>query len=86
MGRVAIVADSSACLPPELIEAHRIALVPLGLTIDGELYEDGSLSNGELFRAAGGLRGGAADGLGLSRRIPGRVRESVTPVLRLSSA
>ena len=49
MGRVAIVADSSACLPPELIEAHRIALVPLGLTIGGELYADGSLSNSELF-------------------------------------
>jgi DegV family protein with EDD domain len=59
MGRVAIVADSSACLPRELIEAHRIALVPLGLTIDGELFEDGSLSNGELFRRLAASRGGA---------------------------
>ena len=41
MGRVAIVADSSACLPGELIEANRIAIVPLGLTIGGELYADG---------------------------------------------
>jgi DegV family protein with EDD domain len=59
MGRVAIVADSSACLPPELIEAHRIALVPLGLTIDGELFEDGSLSNRELFQRLAASRGGA---------------------------
>jgi DegV family protein with EDD domain len=59
MGRVAIVADSSACLPRELIDAHRIALVPLGLTIDGELFEDGSLSNGELFRRLADSRGGA---------------------------
>lgn len=59
MGRVAIVADSSACLPRELIEAHQIALVPLGLTIDGELFEDGSLSNGELFRRLAASRGGA---------------------------
>ncbi len=57
MGRVAIVADSSACLPPELIEAHRIALVPLGLVIDGELFEDGSLSNGELFQRLAASRG-----------------------------
>lgn len=49
MGRVAIVADSSACLPRDLIERHRIAIVPLGLTIDGTLYPDQSLSNAQLF-------------------------------------
>ncbi|MDP9180600.1 MAG: DegV family protein [Chloroflexota bacterium] len=59
MGRVAIVADSSACLPGELIEANRIAIVPLGLTIGGELYADGSLSNSELFERLTASRGGA---------------------------
>jgi DegV family protein with EDD domain len=59
MGRVAVVADSSACLPGELIEANRIAIVPLGLTIGGELYTDGSLSNSELFERLSACRGGA---------------------------
>ncbi len=59
MVRVAVVADSSACLPGELIEANRIAIVPLGLTIGGELYEDGLLSNSELFERLSACRGGA---------------------------
>ncbi len=59
MGRVAVVADSSACLPGELIEANRIAIVPLGLTIGGELYADGSLTNAELFERLSASRGGA---------------------------
>jgi DegV family protein with EDD domain len=59
MGRVAIVADSSACLPRELVEANRIAIVPLGLTIGGELYADGSITNAELFERLIACRGGA---------------------------
>jgi DegV family protein with EDD domain len=59
MGRVAIVADSSACLPGELIEANRIAIVPLGLTISGKLYADGTLTNTELFERLTACRGGA---------------------------
>src|SRR5258708_26005849 len=59
MGRVAIVADSSACLPGELIEANQIAIVPLGLTIGGEGYADGSLTNAELFERLIASRGGA---------------------------
>lgn len=58
MGRVAIVADSSACLPRELVERHGIAIVALGLTIDGVLYADGSLSSGELFRVIEASRDG----------------------------
>lgn len=52
MGRVAIVADSSACLPGELVAKHAIRLVPLGLNVDGRIYPDGSLSAEELFRLA----------------------------------
>jgi len=58
MGRVAVVADSSACLPGELIEANRIAIVPLGLTIGRDLYPDGSLTNTELFERLTACRGG----------------------------
>jgi DegV family protein with EDD domain len=50
MPRVAVIADSSACLPPALIERHGIGIVALGLTIDGVLHPDGSLTNAELFR------------------------------------
>ncbi len=58
MGRIAIVADSSACLPPDLIAQHRIGIVPLGLTIDGALYADGALTNSELFRTIEASHGG----------------------------
>ncbi|HVP05620.1 MAG TPA: DegV family protein [Dehalococcoidia bacterium] len=52
MDRVAIVADSSACLPGELVAKHRIRLVALGLNIDGQIRPDGSLTAEELFRLA----------------------------------
>lgn len=58
MTRIAIVADSSACLPPDLIAQHRIAIVPLGLTIDGVLHQDGSLPNAELFHLIEASHGG----------------------------
>jgi DegV family protein with EDD domain len=46
---VAIVSDSSSCLPPNLLAEHRILVVPLALLVDGELYHDGELS-AEAFR------------------------------------
>jgi len=39
--RVAIVADSSASLPPEIVERDRIIIVPIATVIDGETYPDG---------------------------------------------
>ncbi len=56
MARVAIVADSSACLPGDLIVKHNIRLVPLGLSIDGRFVPDGSISAEELFRQAAAAR------------------------------
>jgi len=49
MDRVAIVADSSACLPGELVAKYAIRLVPLGLNVDGEIIPDGSISAAEMF-------------------------------------
>jgi DegV family protein with EDD domain len=40
MSRVAIVTDSSTCLPPELIKEYGIKVAPLSLTIDGKSYRD----------------------------------------------
>ncbi|MFQ6019566.1 MAG: DegV family protein [Dehalococcoidia bacterium] len=50
MAKIAIVADSSACLPEELLEQFRITIVPLGLLIDGQPYVDGSLSPSQFYR------------------------------------
>lgn len=52
MTRVAIVADSSACLPGDLVARYGIRLVPLGLNVDGRIIPDGSLSAAELFALA----------------------------------
>src|SRR3972149_8501466 len=49
MSRTEIVTDSSACLPPELIQAHRITIVPLALSFDGDLRQDGSLSSRDFY-------------------------------------
>jgi DegV family protein with EDD domain len=49
LGDVAIVSDSSCCLPPDLVARHGITVVPLALLIDGHLYHDGELTP-EQFR------------------------------------
>ena len=41
--RLAIVTDSSACIPPDLLDAHRITVVPLHFQFDGEQFRDGQL-------------------------------------------
>jgi DegV family protein with EDD domain len=40
---VAIITDSAAALPPELIERHRIGVVPMWLTIGGESVREGDV-------------------------------------------
>src|SRR3972149_589317 len=49
MARVAVVTDSSACLPVDLLKAHRIAAVPLTFLFDGGLQYDGALSGREFY-------------------------------------
>ncbi len=41
--------DSSACLPAELIRAHRITIVPLAFLFDDDLHHDGSLSSRDFY-------------------------------------
>ena len=43
MPRIAIVADSSACLPAALIREYGIIVVPLAVHINGEVYHDGEI-------------------------------------------
>jgi DegV family protein with EDD domain len=49
MPTVAIVTDSSACLPVELVERYGITIVPLAFLFGGEVYHDGDLPAGEFY-------------------------------------
>ena len=50
MGRIGIITDSAACLPPELVERHHIHVVPLRLTIGQRVYKDGlDMAPGEFY-------------------------------------
>ena len=49
MSHVAVITDSSACLPADLVARYGIRVVPLGLLIEGEVFPDGALTPGELF-------------------------------------
>jgi DegV family protein with EDD domain len=49
MPKIAIVTDSSACLPAELIRAHRITIVPLAFLFNDDLHHDGSLSSRDFY-------------------------------------
>ena len=40
MSRVAVVTDSIACLPAELVKEYGIRIIPLTLSIDGKAYKD----------------------------------------------
>jgi len=41
MRKVAIVADSTCCLPRELVEKHHIRIVPLEIIYEDKSYRDG---------------------------------------------
>ncbi len=39
--KVAIVTDSVACLPGELVEQYRLRVVPINIHFDGRIYRNG---------------------------------------------
>ena len=49
MPGIAIVTDSSACLPPDLVERYGVRIVPLALLFGGTLFRDGELSRDEFY-------------------------------------
>jgi DegV family protein with EDD domain len=49
MPSVAVVTDSSACLPADLVEKYRINIVPLAFLFGGDVYRDGDLSPGRFY-------------------------------------
>lgn len=49
--KVAIVTDSNACLPRDLVEKYGITVVPIQLAIDGRVYRDGvDISPSQLYQ------------------------------------
>jgi len=49
MHHLAIVTDSSACLPQSLLDEYQIVTVPLSVVIDGETFCDGALPGCEFY-------------------------------------
>ena len=51
MKKVAVVTDSTCCLPPELVEKYDICLIPLHIIHEGRSYRDGiDISPTEVYR------------------------------------
>jgi hypothetical protein len=73
IGRVAVVTDSVAQVPPEAADRWGISVVPLVVTIETERYLDGidlAGSNlGRLHRHGGGSRRGRRQAIGCSRAV-----------------
>lgn len=49
MPSVAIVTDSSACLPADLVERYNITIVPLAFLFGGDVFHDGDLPASEFY-------------------------------------
>ncbi|HLI25261.1 MAG TPA: DegV family protein [Acidimicrobiales bacterium] len=67
---VGIVTDSASSLPPELVAAHHITVVPMGLTVGGRAGHDGDFSLEE-------ISAGLGEGVSTSGPSPGEVAEAV---------
>lgn len=51
MSDIAVVADSLACLPKELVEEYGIRIVPVNIEYDGRIYRDGvDINAGEAYK------------------------------------
>jgi DegV family protein with EDD domain len=51
VSKVAIVTDTIACLPPEIVKQYGIKIVPIGLVLDGKVYRDQvDIDNDEFWR------------------------------------
>jgi fatty acid-binding protein DegV len=51
MRKVAIVTDSTCCLPQELVDKYDICLVPLLIVYEGKSYRDGiDMSPNEVYK------------------------------------
>ena len=49
-GKYKIVTDSSITIEPEVVEEYGITIVPLSVMVDGVLYSDSELGEGDFLR------------------------------------
>lgn len=49
IGRVAIVSDTTACIPPDVAARHGVSVLPLFLVFDDHTYEDGMTAGSSEF-------------------------------------
>ena len=52
MANIKIVTDSSITIEPEVVEEYGITIVPLSVMVDGVLYSDSELGEGDFLRNA----------------------------------
>jgi len=50
MANIKIVTDSSITIEPEVVEEYGITIVPLSVMVDGVLYSDSELGEGDFLR------------------------------------
>ncbi len=51
MQKVAIITDSIACLPPEMIRQYQLRIIPINIHFDGKIYRDGvDISSTEAYQ------------------------------------
>ncbi len=50
MANIKIVTDSSITIEPEVVEEYGISIVPLSVMVDGVLYSDSELAQGDFLR------------------------------------
>ena len=51
MQKVAVLADSIACLTPEMVKQYQLRVIPINIHLDGTIYRDGvDLNSAEAYR------------------------------------
>ena len=83
MPKVAVVTDSTASLPAELLAEHGIVVVPLQVVIGDHAYEDGVDAEASPDRIAAAMREGTA--VSTSRPTPARMLEAYRAVAALGA-
>ena len=84
MQKVAIVTDSSSCLPFDLASEHGIEIVPIEMVFEGRSYRDGRDDPGDFYRLLRDAKRPpttAAPSPGLFREAYTRARERAESVL-----
>ena len=75
---VAVVTDSNAQLPPDLVERYGVTVVPLTVTVDGTPYLEGVELDADAFYAR--FEGGATPVVATSQPSPGQFARAYADV------